>query len=65
LSGRRATAEGRRKLGKRERLAAVRPWELQLAANVLGISGVAVASYPGSRPERQADQPIGFYELVC
>jgi LmbE family N-acetylglucosaminyl deacetylase len=46
LSGRRATAEGRRKLGKRERLAAVRPWELQLVANVLGISGVPVASYP-------------------
>jgi N-acetylglucosamine malate deacetylase 2 len=28
------------------RLEAVRPWELQLAANVLGISWVAVASYP-------------------
>jgi LmbE family N-acetylglucosaminyl deacetylase len=27
-------------------LEAVRPWELQLAANVLGISWVAVASYP-------------------
>jgi N-acetylglucosamine malate deacetylase 2 len=28
------------------RLEAVRPWELQLAASVLGISSVAVASYP-------------------
>jgi N-acetylglucosamine malate deacetylase 2 len=28
------------------RLEAVRPWELQLAANVLGISWVAVAGYP-------------------
>lgn len=28
------------------RLEAVRPWELQLAANVLGISEVTVASYP-------------------
>jgi N-acetylglucosamine malate deacetylase 2 len=31
------------------RLAAVRPWELQLAACVLGISSVAVASYPDGR----------------
>jgi LmbE family N-acetylglucosaminyl deacetylase len=30
----------------RARLEAVRPWELQLAANVLGISWVAVAGYP-------------------
>ena len=28
------------------RLEAVRPWELQLAANVLGISDVTVSSYP-------------------
>jgi N-acetylglucosamine malate deacetylase 2 len=28
------------------RLEAVRPWELQLAASVLGISSVAVANYP-------------------
>ena len=28
------------------RLEAIRPWELQLAANVLGISEVTVASYP-------------------
>src|SRR5271156_350616 len=28
------------------RLEAVRPWELQLAASVLGIGPVAVASYP-------------------
>lgn len=27
------------------RLEAVRPWEMQLAANVLGVSGVTVASY--------------------
>ena len=31
------------------RLAAVRPWEVQLAACVLGISSVAVASYPDGR----------------
>ena len=28
------------------RLEAVRPWELQLAANILGVSGVTVANYP-------------------
>ena len=28
------------------RLEAIRPWELQLAASVLGISGIAVANYP-------------------
>ena len=28
------------------RLEAIRPWELQLAASVLGISSVTVASYP-------------------
>jgi len=31
------------------RLEAVRPWELQLAASILGISSVAVASYPDGR----------------
>ena len=31
------------------RLEAVRPWELQLAAGVLGISSVTVASYPDGR----------------
>jgi N-acetylglucosamine malate deacetylase 2 len=31
------------------RLEDVRPWELQLAANVLGISSVTVASYPDGR----------------
>jgi N-acetylglucosamine malate deacetylase 2 len=31
------------------RLESVRPWELQLAANVLGISSVAVGSYPDGR----------------
>ena len=31
------------------RLEAVRPWELQLAANVLGMSSVAVASYPDGK----------------
>lgn len=30
------------------RLEAIRPWELQLAANVLGIPDVTVASYPDS-----------------
>ena len=39
------------------RLEAIRPWELQLAANVLGISGVTVASYPdgGLRSHPVAD----------
>lgn len=39
------------------RLEAVRPWELQLAANVLGISGVTVSSYPdgGLRSHPVAD----------
>jgi N-acetylglucosamine malate deacetylase 2 len=35
------------------RLEAVRPWELQLAVNVLGISGVAVADYPDRDLRRQ------------
>ena len=35
------------------RLEAIRPWELQLAASVLGISWVAVASYPDSGLRRQ------------
>lgn len=34
------------------RLEAVRPWELQLACTVLGISSVAVASYPNGRLRR-------------
>jgi N-acetylglucosamine malate deacetylase 2 len=34
-------------------LEAVRPWELQLAANVLGISSVMVASYPDGALDRQ------------
>lgn len=34
------------------RLEALRPWELQLAANVLGISSVTVASYPDGRLRR-------------
>ena len=39
------------------RLEAIRPWELQLAASVLGISGVTVASYPdgGLRSHPVAD----------
>jgi LmbE family N-acetylglucosaminyl deacetylase len=39
------------------RLEAVRPWELQLAANVLGITSVAVADYPdrGLRQQPTAD----------
>ena len=35
------------------RLEAVRPWELQLAANVLGVSSVAVADYPDRGLRRQ------------
>jgi LmbE family N-acetylglucosaminyl deacetylase len=35
------------------RLEAVRPWELQLAANILGISQVTVASYPDGALCRQ------------
>src|SRR5215469_3630091 len=31
------------------RLEAVRPWEVQLAAGILGIGQVAVASYPDGR----------------
>ena len=44
------------------RLEAVRPWELQLAAGILGISQVTVASYPdgglGWRPEAELSQKI-------
>lgn len=32
-----------------ERLEAIRPWELQMAAGLLGISSVAVADYPDGR----------------
>ena len=35
------------------RLEAVRPWELQLAANILGISPVTVANYPDGALRRQ------------
>jgi LmbE family N-acetylglucosaminyl deacetylase len=45
------------------RLEAVRPWELQLAAGILGISQVTVASYPdgglGWRPEAELSAKIG------
>ena len=45
------------------RLEAVRPWELQLAASVLGISQVTVASYPdgdlGRQPEPELRNRIG------
>jgi len=45
------------------RLEAVRPWELQLAAGVLGISQVTVASYPdgdlGRQPEAELRDRIG------
>lgn len=45
------------------RLEAARPWELQLAAGVLGISGVTVASYPdgglGRQPEAELGERIG------
>jgi LmbE family N-acetylglucosaminyl deacetylase len=44
------------------RLEAVRPWELQLAAGILGISQVTVASYPdgglGWRPESELSGKI-------
>jgi LmbE family N-acetylglucosaminyl deacetylase len=44
------------------RLEAVRPWELQLAAGVLGISQVTVSSYPdgglGWRPEAELSERI-------
>jgi N-acetylglucosamine malate deacetylase 2 len=35
------------------RLEAIRPWELQLAAAVLGIGGLTVASYPDGELHRQ------------
>jgi LmbE family N-acetylglucosaminyl deacetylase len=45
------------------RLEAVRPWELQLAAGILGISQVTVASYPdgglGWQPEAELAGRIG------
>ena len=45
------------------RLEAVRPWELQLAAGVLGISQVTVASYPdgglGRQPEAELRERTG------
>jgi len=45
------------------RLETVRPWELQLAAGILGISQVTVASYPdgglGWRPEGELSERIG------
>ena len=45
------------------RLEAVRPWELQLAAGILGISQVTVTSYPdgglGWRPEAELSEKIG------
>ena len=45
------------------RLEAVRPWELQLAAGVLGISQVTVASFPdgdlGRQPEAELCERIG------
>jgi LmbE family N-acetylglucosaminyl deacetylase len=45
------------------RLEAIRPWELQLAATVLGISEVMVASYPDGvlhqQPEAELAERIG------
>ena len=45
------------------RLEAVRPWELQLAAGILGISQVTVASYPdgglGWQPEAELAGRVG------
>jgi LmbE family N-acetylglucosaminyl deacetylase len=42
------------------RLEAIRPWELQLAATVLGISEVVVASYPDGTLHQQPEA-----ELAC
>ncbi|MGH3285564.1 MAG: PIG-L family deacetylase [Streptosporangiaceae bacterium] len=36
-----------------ERLAAVRPWELQVAAGLLGVSSLIVADYPDGQLNRQ------------
>jgi N-acetylglucosamine malate deacetylase 2 len=51
------------------RLEAVRPWELQLACSVMGVSGLTVASYPDGQLHRQPlaelseriTRAIGFY----
>ena len=40
------------------RLEAIRPWELQLAATVLGISDVMVASYPDGALHRQPEAEL-------
>jgi N-acetylglucosamine malate deacetylase 2 len=40
------------------RLEAVRPWELQLAASVLGISQVTVGSYPDGALRRQPEAEL-------
>lgn len=40
------------------RLEAVRPWELQLAAAVLGVSDVMVASYPDGALHRQPEAEL-------
>ena len=41
------------------RLEAIRPWELQLAASVLGISQVTVASFADGRLSRQPGTELG------
>jgi N-acetylglucosamine malate deacetylase 2 len=46
-----------------QRLEAIRPWELQLAASVLGISSVTVANYPdgglGQHPVAELAEHVG------
>jgi len=48
------------------RLEAIRPWELQLAATVLGISELTVASYPDGELARQpiADLGVRIYRAI-
>src|SRR5580698_6652372 len=41
------------------RLEAIRPWELQLAASVLGISQITVASFADGRLSRQPGTELG------
>ena len=44
------------------RLEAIRPWELQLAASILGISRATVASYPTAHSAgiRRQNSPTGY-----
>ena len=47
--------EGAQANSSSARLEAIRPWELQLAATVLGISEVMIASYPDGALHRQPE----------